>query len=76
MTGLDAGELDATIPLVIASGPDCAGLRKAERAGIRTEVVSRGAFADAQSFSDRIFGLLRDANVDLVTLAVLDRQGM
>ena len=66
---IDAGELDAAISIVIASGPDCDGLRKAEQAEIRTEVVSRGAFADAQSFSDRLFDLLRDANVDLVTLA-------
>jgi phosphoribosylglycinamide formyltransferase 1 len=64
-----AGELDATIAVVIASGSGCGGIEKARQAGLRTEVVSRGSFVDAADFSDAVFGVLRDADVQLVTLA-------
>lgn len=66
---IDAGELNAEIAVVIASSSQCAGIERAKQAGLRTEDVSRGAFADVRSFSDAIFGILRDADVQLVTLA-------
>ena len=61
--------LRAEIPLVIASRDDCGGIEKARRAGLRCEVVARGRFASVEDFSDRIFGLCRETQVDLVTLA-------
>ena len=64
-----AGTLSAEIPIVIASRPDCGGLDRAREAGIRSEVVSRKACASVEEFSDRVFGHLREAKVDLVTLA-------
>lgn len=63
------GELDFEIPIVIASRSDCSGIQKAEAAGIRVEVVSRGNFTNVGEFSSTIFELMRDAKVDLVTLA-------
>ena len=62
-------ELDAEIALVISSREDATGVEKAEAAGLRCEVVSRGSFSSAAEFSRRIFDLLREADVDLVTLA-------
>jgi phosphoribosylglycinamide formyltransferase 1 len=64
-----AGELCAEVAVVIASGAGCGGLERARQAGLRAEVVSRGSFADAGDFSDAIFGILRDAEVQLVALA-------
>src|ERR1700679_1960889 len=66
---IEAGELRAEIPIVIASRPDCGGLAHARAAGIRAEVVARKACASVEDFSDRIFAFLREAKVDLVPLA-------
>src|ERR1700722_7000866 len=66
---IKAGQLHAEIPIVIASRPDCGGLDRAREIGIRAEVVSRKASASVEEFSDRLFALLREAQVDLVLLA-------
>ena len=64
-----AGELAAEVAVVIASRSDCGGVVKAQQAGLKTEVVSRGSFADAAQFSEAIFNELREQHVDLVALA-------
>ncbi|MFQ5731076.1 MAG: phosphoribosylglycinamide formyltransferase [Planctomycetaceae bacterium] len=64
-----AGELDAEIAVVIAGSDNCGGIDKAKTAALNTTVVSRGSFADTESFSAAIFEILRAADVDLVTLA-------
>ena len=64
-----AGKLDVEISLVIADRSGSSGIQKAKQAGLRVEVVSRGSYADAEEFSRSVFDLLRDAEVDLVTLA-------
>lgn len=64
-----AGELNAEIPLVIASRSDCGGIAKARQAGLRCEVVSRGSFQNVDDFSTAIFTRCRDVQADLVTLA-------
>jgi len=66
---IEAGKLQAEIPIVIGSRPDCGGLEHGLAAGIRTEVVSRKACTSVEDFSDRIFSLLREARVDLVPLS-------
>lgn len=66
---IDSGELHAEIAVVVASRADCGGLEKAKRAGLKTAVVSRGSFADVQSFSDALFDCLRAERVDLAALA-------
>lgn len=64
-----AGELNAEIPLVIASRADCGGIQKAQAAGLRCEVISRKDFADTATFSQSVFECCREADVDLITLA-------
>jgi phosphoribosylglycinamide formyltransferase-1 len=66
---IEAGTLQAEIPLVIASRADCKGVERARAAGLRCEVVARKEFQSVEAFSDRIFELCRSAEVDLVTLA-------
>lgn len=66
---IDAGALNAEVAVTIASRADCGGVDRAREAGVPTEVISRGAFAGVEEFSDAIFDCLRAANVDLVTLA-------
>jgi phosphoribosylglycinamide formyltransferase 1 len=64
-----AGLLNAEFPLVIASRPDCGGLQIAKNAGILAETISPKSFKNTEEFSTRIFSMLREAKVDLVTLA-------
>lgn len=64
-----AGELPAEIGLVIASRADCRGVERAREAGLRCEIVSRKDYDSVEPFSDRIFELCREANIDLVTFA-------
>lgn len=66
---IQQGTLDAEIPLVIASRAGCGGIAKADAAGIPCSVVSPRDFADRRSFSEKVFALCREADVDLVTLA-------
>lgn len=63
-----AGQLQAEIPLVIASRPDCGGVARAAQLGLRCEVVSRREFSSVEAFSDRLFQLSREAQADLVVL--------
>jgi len=62
------GNLRAEVPLVIANRP-CAGVDKARAAGLRCEVVASKGRKSTAEFSHDVFQLLRDADVDLVTLA-------
>jgi phosphoribosylglycinamide formyltransferase 1 len=64
-----AGELCAEIPLVIASRADCGGIARAQRAGLKCDVIERKSFPSVEAFSDSIFTGCRDAQVDLVVLA-------
>lgn len=63
-----AGRLLADVPLVIASRADCKGVERAADLQLPCEVVSRRDFDSVEAFSDRIFGLCRDAEIDLVIL--------
>lgn len=65
---IEAGELNAEVGIVIASR-DCAGVAKAEAAGVRCAVLPRTAFPSTAEFSAAVFGHLRDAQVELVTFA-------
>ena len=64
-----AGTLDATIGVVVASRDGLASEARALRAGLRYEVVRRRESDSLDAFSDRLFGLLDDAGVDLVVCA-------
>ncbi len=63
-----AGQLHASIPLMIASR-QCAGIAKAEEANIPGELVSRKNFASTQEYSESVFAKIREQKVDLVVLA-------
>jgi len=65
----DDGLLKAEFPMVIASRPDCGGLQIARNCGVRAETVSRKNFKTTEEFSERIFSLLCEAEVDVVVLA-------
>jgi len=65
---INAGQLDAEIPLVVSSTPSAGGLRHAEKADIPTVVVKRKDFDSAEQFSTAIFDHCREAGVDLVVL--------
>ena len=66
---IDRGRLDAEIPLVIAGRSDCGGIERARDAGLPCEVLPRHSCSNVDEFSQQIFARLRDAQVDLVTLA-------
>jgi formyltetrahydrofolate-dependent phosphoribosylglycinamide formyltransferase len=66
---IDQGRLKAEVAVVVASRPDCAGIARAERAGLQTHVVARQNFKETEAFSRAVFDRLRAADVDLVTLA-------
>jgi formyltetrahydrofolate-dependent phosphoribosylglycinamide formyltransferase len=64
-----ANQLNVEIRTVIASRPNLGGTTRAIAAGLPRHVVDRKTFADVHQFSDRIFSLVDDANVDLICLA-------
>ncbi len=68
MTRIQNGSLSAEVSLVIASRPDCGGVGKAEKYGLPLEVCARKEFRDTASFSERIFDLCREHQIDLVIL--------
>ncbi len=69
LDAMQRGELAAEVPVVIASRADCRGVERCRVRGLRCEVIERRAFGDVAGFSRTIFDTLRDAQVDLVTLA-------
>lgn len=64
-----AGDLEAEIPLVIASRADCGGIAKAAAAGVPCAVVVRRDFPSTAAYSQSVFDRLRAAEVDLVVLS-------
>uniref|UniRef100_A0A7C4QPA9 Phosphoribosylglycinamide formyltransferase n=1 Tax=Schlesneria paludicola TaxID=360056 RepID=A0A7C4QPA9_9PLAN len=69
LTHIAAGELDAEIPLVIASRADCGGIDKARAAGLNCVVLTRREFPSVEDYSRSVFEQCRAARVDLVVLA-------
>ncbi len=65
---IEAGRLAAEIAVVVASRPDCGGIEKSRRFGLRTEVVSRQEYADTAAFSAEVFAVCQAAEADLVLL--------
>lgn len=57
--------LRAEIPLVIASRPGVGGIEKARAAGLRCEVLPRRETAGIEAYSEAVFELIRNADVDL-----------
>lgn len=63
---IDREDLDAEIPLVIASRPDCGGIAKAQVAGLPCEVITRKSYDSLEAFSTAIFARCRAVQADLV----------
>ncbi len=66
---IDAGELDASIEIVVSSRPDAYGLQRAQRAGIQTLTLSKDLYADPGVADTVIATELKRAGVELVVLA-------
>ncbi|MGH7135620.1 MAG: phosphoribosylglycinamide formyltransferase, partial [Pirellulales bacterium] len=63
-----AGQLDATIELVVSSNPDAVGLRFARDAGIATKIVERGGASDDDTFSRAVFDACRGVDCHLAVM--------
>lgn len=63
------GRLPARIVLVVSNRADAPGLARAQKAGLPTAVVARNDFHSREDFSQRIFDVCRQAQVELVCLA-------
>jgi phosphoribosylglycinamide formyltransferase-1 len=66
---IQAGQLNAEIPLVIASQKNCKGVERSLNAGLHCQVIRPRDFDSTQDFSDHVFAALRTAKVDLVVMA-------
>ena len=65
----EAGELDVSVELVVASRPDLVGSERARKAGVPNVMVDRRGFPSAEVFSEDIFARCDDAGAQLVLLA-------
>jgi len=63
------GTLNAEVPLVISSQPNCKGVQRAIDAGLECVSIARSDYSSTAEFSGAVFKRLRSVNVDLVTLA-------
>ncbi len=66
---IEAGTLNAQVACVISSSPDAYALERAAKHGIPAASVVRSEFDSVENFSDAIFEILDEHNVELVTLA-------
>ncbi|MCS7015265.1 MAG: phosphoribosylglycinamide formyltransferase [Gemmatales bacterium] len=64
-----ARKLPAEIVLVISSKADVAGVEKARRAGLPTEIILRSSAETVEAFSQAIFECCREVQADLVCMA-------
>ena len=64
-----AGEINVEFAVVISSNSDAAGLRFARDAGIEWQAIEQRESSSTQAYSDCIFNIARDRQVDLVVMA-------
>ncbi|MCS7166061.1 MAG: phosphoribosylglycinamide formyltransferase [Gemmatales bacterium] len=64
-----ARKLPGEIVLVISSKADVAGVEKARRAGLPTEIIPRSSAESVETFSQAIFHRCREVQADLVCMA-------
>jgi formyltetrahydrofolate-dependent phosphoribosylglycinamide formyltransferase len=65
---INAGSLNAEIPLVVSSNPKAGGIKYAEEAGIPVALIVRKEFGSQEDFSAAIFERCRAAGVDVVAM--------
>ena len=66
---IEAGELHASIGVVVSSRPDVGGIERADELGLPVHVVPRREFESVEAFSDEIWQIVRASDADLVCLA-------
>ncbi len=66
---IDAGQLDASIALVLSNRPDAAGVARAQAAGLETCCLQPHECRGREAYDQRIADILREREVDLVCLA-------
>lgn len=66
---IGAGELEAEVAVAICSNQTAYDKITARDLGIPTHMVARKDHADTAAFSQAVFGIIREADVDLVCLA-------
>lgn len=66
---IDAGQLDASVCLVVSSTPTARGLQYAEKGCLPILIADRRQYATQDEFSEAIFAGVREAEADLVVLA-------
>jgi phosphoribosylglycinamide formyltransferase-1 len=64
-----AGQLDATIGVVVSNRADAAGLWRAREAGIETVHLNPAEYGERENYDRALVDLLRERRVDLVCLA-------
>lgn len=65
---IEAGELDARIEVVIASRPNAGAIERANKHGLKVEVVSRRAAASIDAFQAELLAALGRYPIDLICL--------
>lgn len=66
---IDAGELDAELAVAISSNTAAFERLEARNLPVPAHLLTRKAFSDTAAFSQAVFNVIRDADVDLVCLA-------
>jgi phosphoribosylglycinamide formyltransferase-1 len=66
---IEAGELEASIELVVSDNPEAKALERAIKHGIKTQVVTKAVRPDKKEFDQTIVDALKEAGVELVCLA-------
>ncbi len=64
-----SGQLNAEVPLVIATQKTCKGVERSRAAGLNCQVIRPKDFSGVGEFSRAVFSELRASNADLVTMA-------
>ena len=64
-----AADYPAEITLVISNKADAYGLARAEKAGVKTVVISHRQFPDRESFDRAMDAALKEAKIELVVMA-------
>ncbi|MDQ5988688.1 MAG: Phosphoribosylglycinamide formyltransferase [Syntrophus sp. SKADARSKE-3] len=67
--GIEAGELNADIKVVISNIPGVYALERAQKHGIPTVVVAHESYPDRESFDRAVVQILRSHEVELVVMA-------
>jgi formyltetrahydrofolate-dependent phosphoribosylglycinamide formyltransferase len=66
---IEKGELDLEIACVISSRKDAYGLVRAQKRGVPTFVFPRKKYSDIPSYTEAVFGPVREHGAELVLLA-------